>query len=177
MRGLQLLRAATTPVARKVFPANPRHGLDQLDGMTLWYESRFLEEGVDDLQTLSTASLVELMLRVRVPVQRLTDWIDQAVLVLHLGHDKALLKNVRKIGIRSACDLQDAWGDRQHKERREAIAAAFGSGAAAAGAVQTALASMQGNANLWHIAQFRQHDWLLADTRRQSHRDGTGLAA
>ena len=175
MRGLQLLRAATAPVARKVFPAKPRDGLDQLDGMTLWYESRFLEEGVDDLQTLSTASLVELMLRVRVPVQRLIDWMDQAVLVLHLRHDKERLDRVRMLGIRSACDLHDAWGDGAHKERRDAIAAAFG--AEGAGAVETVLASVQGNANLWHIAQFRRHDWLLADGKRPSDGEDIGLAA
>ena len=174
MRGLQLLRAATAPVARMVFSDDQRHGLDQLDGMTLWYESRFLEEGVDDLQTLATASLVELMLRVRVPVQRLTDWMDQAVLLLHLGHDKQLLGRLRRLGIRSACDLQDAWGDRHHKERRAAVADAFEPGGA--GAVETALAAMHGNANLWHIAQFRKHDWLLADAKRASQ-DDTGLAA
>lgn len=94
--------------------------------MTLWYESRSLEEGVDDLQTLSTASLVELMLRVRVPVQRLIDWMDQAVLVLYLRHDKARLDRVRMLGIRSACDLRDAWGDGQQEKRRAAIVAAFG---------------------------------------------------
>jgi hypothetical protein len=173
LRGLQLLRAATVPVARRLFPAKPRHGLDQLDGMTLWYESRFFEEGVDDLQTLTTASLVELMLRVRVPVQRLSDWIDQAVLLLHLGHDKTLIKKLRGLGIRSACDLQDAWGSQRHRERRAVIAASFESGG---GAVETVLASMEGNANLWHVAQFRKHSWLLADAERKLQND-TRLAA
>lgn len=172
MRGLQLLRAATAPIARMVFPRKTRDGLDQLEGMTLWYESRFFEEGVDDLQTLSTASLVELMLRVRVPVQRLTDWIDQAVLVLHLRHDNDRLDRVRRLGIRSACDLHDAWGDVGDTDRRDAIVAAFGT----AGAVETVLAAMRGNANLWHIEQFRRHDWLLADGRRSSDDDVTPLS-
>jgi len=176
LRGLQLLRAATAPVARRVFPDEPRNGLDKLDGMTLWYESRFLEEGVEDLQTLSTASLVELMLRVRVPVQRLTDWIDQAVLLLHLGNDESLIKSLRRLGIRSACDLQDAWGGQRQRERREAIATAFGP--AGAGAVEAVLASMEGNTNLWHVAQFRKHAWLLADAERNLHADDAiGLAA
>ena len=97
------------------------------------------------------------------------------MVVLHLRHDKARLDRVRKLGIRSACDLRDAWGDGQHEERRDAITAAFGSGGA--GAVETVLASMQGNANLWHIAQFRRHTWLLADGKRSSDGDDIGLAA
>jgi len=175
LRGLQLLRAAVAPAARTVMPRAPRRDLGTLDGMTLWYESRFFEDGVEDLQTLSTASLVELMLRVRVPIQRLIDWVDQAVLTLHLSGNADVIRELRKLGIRSACDLDDAWNGPGNVERRDAIAAAFGPAGGAA--AETVLAAMRGNANLWHVAQFRRHAWLLEDARRASGGPDTGLAA
>lgn len=61
-----------------------RHPLDELDGMNVWYEARLLEEGVEDVQNLATANLVDVVLHSRAPVGRLVDWVDQALLLQHL---------------------------------------------------------------------------------------------
>jgi hypothetical protein len=60
--------------------ATSEYPLDQLDGLNLWYEARLTEEGVEDMQNLTTMSLVDVMLHTRVPPGRLVDWVDQAFL-------------------------------------------------------------------------------------------------
>lgn len=111
--GWQLLqRAIKMPLAAATDAFKQRYPLGELDGFNLWYEGRLLEEGVEDMQTLVTANLVDLLLHTRVPVERIIDWIDQAVLYLHLppgdepGTPRARL---RHYGIRTATDLLDAF--------------------------------------------------------------------
>ena len=58
--------------------------LDQLDGFNVWYEARLAEEGVEDMQNLTTMNLVDVILHTRVPAGRLVDWADQAFLLTHL---------------------------------------------------------------------------------------------
>lgn len=62
----------------------PDYPLNQLDGLNIWYESRLLEEGIEDMQSLVTANMIDVVLHTRVPVGRLVDWVDQALLYLHL---------------------------------------------------------------------------------------------
>ncbi|MEL6254377.1 MAG: hypothetical protein AAFR87_20380, partial [Bacteroidota bacterium] len=85
--------------------------LSDLDGLNIWYESRLLEEGIEDMQNLATANLVDLMLNTRIPVERLVDWVDQSILYLHLGRfgkgEPNNRKKLRKYGIRNATDLDD----------------------------------------------------------------------
>ena len=62
-----------------------------------------MEEGIEDMQNLATANLVDVILHTRVPVGRLVDWADQAKLY-HLDraergyHERRL---VRATGSRS----------------------------------------------------------------------------
>ena len=69
---------------RFVPPVTSEYPLDQLDGFNLWYEARLTEEGVEDMQNLTTMNLVDVILHTRVPAGRLVDWIDQAFLLTHL---------------------------------------------------------------------------------------------
>ena len=122
--GLQVLQRATSVALRKYVPrVTPDYPLDQLDGLNLWYEARLTEEGVEDMQNLTTVNLVDVILRTRVPVGRLVDWIDQAFLLIHLepaergeltgrrpeagGAEARRL--LRRVGIRTATDLLKAF--------------------------------------------------------------------
>lgn len=58
--------------------------LSDIDGLNVWYQARLLEEGIEDMETLVTANLVDVMLHTRIPIERLVDWIDQSVFLLHL---------------------------------------------------------------------------------------------
>jgi hypothetical protein len=95
--GLQALQRVTTRALRRfVPPLTSDYPLDQLDGLNLWYEARLTEEGVEDMQNLTTMNLVDVILHTRVPPGRLVDWTDQAFLLTHLEPvDRAELDRLR----------------------------------------------------------------------------------
>jgi hypothetical protein len=83
--GMQALQRTAAAVLRAFVPTlNPAYPLNQIDGLSVWYEARLLEEGIEDMQSLATANFVDVLLHTRVPVGRLVDWVDQANLYLHL---------------------------------------------------------------------------------------------
>jgi Proline racemase len=125
--------AARLDHVRQLLVREPR-GLDELDGFNLWYEARLTEEGVEDMQNLTTMNLVDVILHTRVPAGRLVDWIDQAFLLIHLEQaDRDELSKLRgkeqcpaeanqaaesgsearvklrRVGIRTATDLLKAF--------------------------------------------------------------------
>jgi hypothetical protein len=139
--GLQALQRVTSRALRRVVPpVTSDYPLDQLDGFNLWYEARLTEEGVEDMQNLTTMNLVDVILHTRVPPGRLVDWTDQAFLLIHLeqvdrnelnelrrkdatgekqaaGQEaesgaQARLK-LRRVGIRTATDLLKAFSEEQ----------------------------------------------------------------
>ncbi len=95
--GIQFLQRATSKALRVVVPPiTSEYPLDQLDGLNLWYEARLTEEGVEDMQNLTTMNLVDVILHTRVPPGRLVDWTDQAFLLIHLDKtDRTELNNLR----------------------------------------------------------------------------------
>jgi hypothetical protein len=105
------------PIGLVVDSLEPKHKLGDLDGLNIWYESRLLEVGVEDMQNLATTDIVDLMLNTRIPLDRIVDWIDQAFLYLRVV-DEPSRELLRSYGIRTATDLDDALGD-------EAIAASL----------------------------------------------------
>jgi hypothetical protein len=83
--GMQALQRTTAAALRVAVPSlSQPYPLNQVDGLTIWYEARLLEVGIEDMQSLATANFVDVMLHTRVPVGRLVDWVDQANLYLHL---------------------------------------------------------------------------------------------
>jgi hypothetical protein len=84
--------------------------LTQLEGLTIWDESRLREEKVSDIQSLATTSIGDLVVNTHYPATQLVDWIDQAILFVHAGQDGELYPAFRWVGIRTATDLLDAVG-------------------------------------------------------------------
>jgi hypothetical protein len=134
--GLQALQRIASKALRVVVPQlSPDYPLDQLDGLNVWYEARLTEEGVEDMQNLTTMDLVDVILHTRVPVGRLVDWVDQAFLLIHLepvdrkqlsAHRKVPRGStpnqpstvptriaLRRVGIRTATDLLNAMSERK----------------------------------------------------------------
>jgi hypothetical protein len=137
--GLQFLQRVTSKVLGLIVPpVTPAYPLDQLDGFNLWYEARLTEEGVEDMQNLTTMNLVDVILHTRVPPGRLVDWTDQAFLLTHLEQagrrqltrqrksqgaaGKSATEgdaepgvqarlNLRRVGIRTATDLLKAFSE------------------------------------------------------------------
>ncbi len=86
--------------------ATPRL-LTQIDGIDLQEASRLESEGYPDVTSLARSDLVSLMVNTRLPIERLVDWSDQAVLILLLdsGLDEDLDERVAKLrhaGVRTA---------------------------------------------------------------------------
>jgi hypothetical protein len=98
--GLQAIQRVASKALHVVVPQlSPDYPLDQLDGLNVWYEARLTEEGVEDMQNLTTMNLVDVILHTRVPVGRLVDWVDQAFLLIHLEPvDRRQLSQHRKTG-------------------------------------------------------------------------------
>jgi hypothetical protein len=83
--------------------------LTKLEGIDLYDRARLFDEGVTNVENLAHHDVVELMLQTRIPVPRLVDWLDQAILYLHAGPRAAdALPALRKYGIRTATDLDGA---------------------------------------------------------------------
>ena len=179
--GLQMLQAALTkPLRRLLPPIASDYPLSELDGLNLWYEARLLEEGIEDVQNLATANLVDVLLQTRLPVARLVDWIDQACLSLHLPRDGAQRRGMRDglrlLGIRTATDLRRrATVTKDRAEFAGAFAAALGEPKETGTTLLVShLKALDGDVNLWHVEQFRCHAWLTADGHRPAKSPANG---
>jgi len=107
--------------------------LSAIDGLNVWYQARLLEEGIEDMETLVTANLVDVMLHTRIPIDRLVDWIDQSVLQIHLageGEDGDASKSpsvigarglLAHLGIRKAMELLSVYNASDSTFRIEAL--------------------------------------------------------
>ena len=125
--GLQAIQRAAAGVLRVAIPQlTPDYPLSQLDGLNIWYEARLVEEAIEDMENLASANLVDVILHTRAPVGRLVDWVDQALLYLHLdrvergrrgrgarrstgGPGSSMRMTLRRFGIRTATDLLKAF--------------------------------------------------------------------
>lgn len=86
------------------------HPLTKLEGIDIYDRARLEDEGVNNVEALAHHDLVDLMLGTRIPVARLVDWVDQAILYLHTvtpeGVDSLPRQQLfRSFGIRTASDL------------------------------------------------------------------------
>lgn len=104
-----LIRTDPLPQIETQFP------ISELDGLNLWHQSRLEEEDIENVHSMATADLVDLMLNTRFPPDRIIDWVDQAILYSHLGPKKAqqespLRKKLEQVGIRTASALVYAHG-------------------------------------------------------------------
>ena len=65
---MQAIQRFAATALRVVVPSlNPPYPLNQIDGLSVWYEARLLEEGIEDMQSLATANFVDVILHTRVP--------------------------------------------------------------------------------------------------------------
>jgi hypothetical protein len=99
--------------------------LTQIDGIDIYESARLASEGVADVPSLARSDLVPMMINTRLPVERLVDWTDKAVLVALLdgGPDETPDRRVvklRSMGIRTASDLRAVDGaDEMDGTRRD----------------------------------------------------------
>jgi hypothetical protein len=79
-----------------------------VDGLDDDTSDRLSELGITDIQHLATADPIELTLRTLLPLNRILDWIDQAMLISYV---RGSIVAFRETGIRGAIDLSVLYGD------------------------------------------------------------------
>jgi hypothetical protein len=123
--GVAALQAAVAGALRVAVPSlSSAYPLSDLDGLTLAAERRLSLEGIDDMTSLVTCNLVDVLLHTRLPAPQLVNWVDQACLYIYLPrirdgfYDRAHAKSqssdsnwpnrnaLRRIGVRMATDLE-----------------------------------------------------------------------
>ena len=113
----EALRKRLQPLGQRLGVAEEEPDpLTRLEGIDLYDRARLFDEGVTNVQGLAEHDVVELMLQTRIPVARILDWVDQAILYLHAGPAKgngsardSTLTTLREYGIRTATDLDNAF--------------------------------------------------------------------
>lgn len=95
--------------ANKSHSANPLP-LEMLEGVSGFHKARLLELGIDNVQNLAQASLMELILKTPFKPRVLIDWMAQARLCLEF---KEKTKEIRNVGVRTILDLQEVAKDEQ----------------------------------------------------------------
>ena len=91
-----------------------RRPLTVLDHIDLFEEARLEGEGITDVEALAHGEIVDLLVATRTPAGRLVDWVDQALLIIHIeqpstaGGVDGRLGELRKLGLRTATDLVNA---------------------------------------------------------------------
>jgi hypothetical protein len=82
--------------------------LQYVDGITEQVAERLEEVGIFDIQHLARAEPGWLSLRTLYPLSRITDWMDQAILIAYLRED---IIHARQVGIRGAVDMRAIYQD------------------------------------------------------------------
>lgn len=115
-------------VPEKIIPSQTLP-LTDLEGIDIYDLSRLENEGVVNIEAFAHHELIDLIIETRVPVTRLVDWMDQAILYLHLvgGPDGNARTTLRNYGIRTASDLLRAWDEAAKRDKElEAFKALLG---------------------------------------------------
>jgi hypothetical protein len=113
LRLQELGRGAVSGRTASLYETQP---LTHLEGIDIYDRARLTDEGVTNVEALAHHDLVDLLLKTRIAVPRLVDWVDQAILYLHVGggvvEDDATpqktLELLRCYGIRTATELEQA---------------------------------------------------------------------
>lgn len=81
--------------------------LSNIDGISLWHETRLRESGIDNVQNLAAADVRELLLGSRFSAQQLMHWIDQALLIINLPEEK--VQQLHQYGIHTISAFRALW--------------------------------------------------------------------
>jgi hypothetical protein len=78
-----------------------------IDGVSELHEVRLRDNGIDNVPNLATAEIHDLVVNTNFDLQQVVDWVDQALLYLHL--EPSAIENFRRAGIRTLTDFQSLW--------------------------------------------------------------------
>jgi hypothetical protein len=73
--------------------------LGELDGMTIWHETRLKDEDIENVVNFASADVIDLFLNTRIAPNRIIDWIDQAILLSVISGSQPAGNNILKNNI------------------------------------------------------------------------------
>jgi tetratricopeptide (TPR) repeat protein len=160
-------RLGTTVLGTAASEFREEQPLSKLDGLNPFHEDRLFLEGIENLQNLVSARVVDLMLKTRYPVERIIDWIDQALLHLHA---RERIGDFHRVGIRTATDFLDVYEPAATPAAEVAGARAdlarlfdgLADGAGVTGTLtylETMAASLRLDPNFFHVRHWRDHEF------------------
>ncbi len=80
--------------------------LNLIDGISPWHENRLLDNGIDNIQNLASADILDLLVSTTFSAQQVIDWVDQAILYVYL--EPSDIENFRRaMAVRTASDFKD----------------------------------------------------------------------
>ena len=81
--------------------------LSELEGLSIWHQSRLKQEGLENVQNLATADIPALIIGTPFSVGQIVDWIDQALLIMYAdsNSNKNMYNILETTGIRCASDF------------------------------------------------------------------------
>jgi len=91
-----ILHAATAQLGKLLNRAGQQADmpeLQQINGINIWKEYRLEEEGIEEVQNLATADVIELAVKTHYNLRTLIDWIDQAIVLTRFGGKTQKLKD------------------------------------------------------------------------------------
>ncbi len=97
------LRRKAREVFKRPAPGTEPLSLELIDGVDDMTAERLGEVGISDIQHLSTTEPGELTLRTLYPLERVIDWIDQAILATYLRNH---MTDAQALGLRGAIDMR-----------------------------------------------------------------------
>ena len=171
-----MVQVLKSPMKGVVPSLSQDYPLSDLDGLTIWYEARLLEEGIEDMENLATCNLVDAMLNTRIPIERLVDWVDQSLLYLHLGESNKTTRQevrtmLRKYGIRTATDLQDALGGRADGGELAKLERLLNASDDKPSRLPVVLRTLEGEPNLLHVREWREFPSTFIEKRDEGLRN------
>lgn len=91
-----ILHSATAWIGRLLNRAGQQADmpeLQQICGINIWKEYRLEEEGIEEVQNLATADVIELAVKTHYNLRTLIDWIDQAIVLTRFGGKTQKMKD------------------------------------------------------------------------------------
>jgi tetratricopeptide (TPR) repeat protein len=135
--------------------------LNHLQGPNAYHRDRLVLEGIDNIQNLACADIVDLMLKTRFPVEQLVDWMDQALLYLHTGakHFPSFLEK----GVRTATDFIDLYDQLKPtvQENQASVGLLDPGTNLTIGQLNAIAVALRNDPNMFHIRYWRDHQFEL----------------
>jgi len=120
------------PVARAIPSLAEDHPISRIEGISLYDRAQLLEVGIENIESLAHHNIIELMLWTRIPTARLVDFVDQAILYMHVRGPVSAMDTggdvdqtgartrLIRYGIRTATDLELAYAQAVSRSPEEA---------------------------------------------------------